>query len=121
LVVDGDPQTAWTYQLDPSTGGKTLVGLALNLKSGQKVRTMTIATSSPGMTVEFYGARGAQPVSITDPAWLHLANRRHIKASTTVALSTAGKSLDYLLVWVTSAPPGVTSGKLAVSEVSVST
>jgi hypothetical protein len=120
-AIDGDPQTTWTYQLDPSTAGKTLVGLAINLKSGQKVRTMTVATSSPGMTVEFYGAKAAQPVSITDPAWLHLANRRHIKASTTVALDTGGKSLDYLLVWITGAPAGVTSGTLGISELSVST
>jgi hypothetical protein len=120
-AIDGDPTTAWTYQLDTSTGGKTLVGLAINLKSAQRVRTITLATPTPGMTVEFYGATGSQPVSITDPAWLHLANRRNVKAQATVSLKTTGKAFDYLLVWITHAPPGVTAGTIGVSELSVST
>lgn len=120
-AIDGDPTTAWTYQLDTSTGGKTLVGLAINLKSAQKVRAITLATPTPGMTVEFYGATGPQPVSITDPAWLHIANRRNIKAQATVSLKATGKGFDYLLVWITHAPPGVTAGTVGVSELSVST
>jgi hypothetical protein len=120
-AIDGDAQSAWTYQLDPATAGKTLVGLAINLKSPQKVRSLTIATPSPGMTVEFYGATGAEPVSITDPAWRHLANRRQLAASSTVTLKTGGRALDYLLVWITHAPAGATTGSLGVSELSVTT
>ncbi len=120
-AIDGDTSTSWTYQLDPTTAGKTLLGLAIDLKSKQKVRALTFATTTPGMTVEFYGAAGAEPVSITDPAWIHLANRRQIKASTTIALKTQGKAFDHLLVWITHAPVGMTSGTLGISELSVST
>ncbi len=120
-AIDGDGQTSWTYQLDPSTAGKTLVGLAINLKSKQTVRSITIATPSPGMTVEFYGATGSElPVSITDPGWAHLATRTAIESQTTVKLKTAAKGLHYLLVWITHAPPGVTTGTVGVSELSVS-
>ena len=119
-AIDGDSKTSWTYQLDPATGGKTLFGLAIDLKSRQAVKSLEIA-DTPGMTVEFYGATGEQPVSITDPGWVHLANRRHIKASTSVDLRTQGKSYRYLLVWITNAPAGTTSGTLGISELSVST
>jgi hypothetical protein len=121
-AIDGDPQTTWTYQLDPTTAGKTLVGLAINLKSRQKVRSMTITTATPGVKVEFYGATESQePVSITDPGWLHLATRSSLKAQSTVRLNTAGKALDYLLVWITHAPSGVTGGAIGISELTVST
>ncbi|HEY5199219.1 MAG TPA: hypothetical protein VIJ51_19530 [Solirubrobacteraceae bacterium] len=120
-AIDGDPGTAWTYQLDPTTAGKTLVGVALDLKTPQAARAIKITTLSPGMTVEFYGATGStEPVSITDPAWIHLANRRAIKPSTTVALKSAGKSFRYLLIWITHAPTGVTAGTVGISELSVS-
>jgi hypothetical protein len=120
-AIDGDTMTAWTYQLDATTAGKTLFGLAINLKSKQKVRALTFATATPGMTVEFYGATGSEPVSITDPGWIHLANRRAIKASTTIDLKTGGKAFDYLLVWITHAPTGTTTGTLGISEITVST
>ena len=120
-AIDGDSQTTWTYQLDPTTAGKTLVGLAINLKSKQTVRSITVATPSPGMTVEFYGATGSElPVSITDPGWAHLATRTGIKGQTTVTLKTPAKGLHYLLVWITHAPSGVTTGTVGVSELSVS-
>ncbi len=119
-AIDDDPSTSWTYQLDPSTGGKTLVGVAINLKSAQRVRSITLS-ATPGMTVEFYGATGSEPVSITDPGWLHLASRRAITSSTTVTLKTGGRSLDYLLVWITHAPAGMTTGTLGISELSVAT
>jgi hypothetical protein len=121
-AIDGDPQTIWTYQLDPTTAGKTLVGLAINLKSKQKVRSMTITTATPGIKVEFYGATESQePVSITDPGWLHLATRSSLKAQATVNLSTGGKAFEYLLVWITHAPAGVTGGQIGISELTVST
>lgn len=119
-AIDGDPKTAWTYQLDPTTSGKTLFGLAIDLKSRQAIRSLEIADTA-GMTVEFYGATGEQPVSITDPGWVHLANRRQIKAKTSVDLQTQGKSYRYLLVWITHAPTGTTTGSLGISELSVST
>ncbi|HWH11307.1 MAG TPA: hypothetical protein VG165_09270 [Solirubrobacteraceae bacterium] len=119
-AIDGDPDTAWTYQLDPTDAGKTLVGLAIDMKTPQAARAVKITTLSPGMTVEFYGAAGStEPVSITDPGWVHLANRSAIKPSTTVVLKTQGKSFRYLLIWITHAPAGVTAGSVGISEVSV--
>ena len=119
LAIDGDPTTAWTYTLDPSTGGKTAVGLMVDLKSPQLFHTLKIHVTSPGMAVELYGANGDPPVSITDPAWTHLATRRHIKKLTSIALKTAGKSFRRLLIWVAHAPGTATSGTVGIFEVSV--
>jgi hypothetical protein len=116
-AIDGDAKTSWTYQLDPSSDGKTLVGLAIKLKTAQMLDTVKITTPSPGMTVELYGAEHGEPATINDPLWLHLTSGRDIKASTTLHLDTLGESLDYLLVWVTAAPSGTTSGTLGISEV----
>jgi outer membrane biosynthesis protein TonB len=119
-AIDGALNTAWTYQLAPSAAGSTLVGLTIDLKTPQAARAIKITTLSPGMTVEFYGADGASPpASITAPGWVHLANRRAIKVSTTVVLKTAGASFRYLLVWITHAPAGVTAGSVGISELSV--
>jgi hypothetical protein len=119
-AIDGATSTAWSYQLDPSTAGKTLVGVAIDLKTPQAVRAIKIATLSPGMTVEFYGATGpTPPVTVTDPGWVHLANRSAIKPSTIVSLKTQAKSYRYLLVWITHAPAGVSTGSVGISELSV--
>jgi hypothetical protein len=119
-AIDGDPDTAWDYQLDPTDAGKTLVGLTIDLKTPQAAKAIKITTLSPGMTVEFYGATGSSvPPAITSPGWVHLANRKAIKPSTTVVLKTEGKSYRYLLVWITHAPAGVTAGTVGISELSV--
>jgi hypothetical protein len=119
-AIDGDPDTAWTYQLDPTNAGKTFVGLTIDLKTPQPAKAIKITTLSPGMTVEFYGATGSTaPAAITAAGWVHLANRKAIKPSTAVVLKTLGKSYRYLLVWITHAPAGVTAGTIGISELSV--
>ncbi len=120
-AIDGSTDTAWTYKLDPATAGKTLVGLTIDMKALQPARAIKVTSLTPGMTVEFYGATGSiAPVSIIAPGWVHLANRRAIKPSTTIALKTQGKSFRFLLVWITHAPAGVTAGTVGISELSVS-
>jgi hypothetical protein len=118
-AIDGNPLTSWTYRLDASAAGRTMVGLMISLNTPRQVRAITLATATPGMSVEFYGATGSPPASITDPGWLHLTSRPSIAASATVTLPNVGKKLDCLLIWVTAAPPGVTVGSLGISELSV--
>jgi hypothetical protein len=120
LAIDGDPTTAWTYQLDPATQGKTAVGLVVDLKTPQGFKSLKVHVTSPGATVEFYGANGTDlPVSITDPAWTHLANRKQIKARAAVTLKTAGKKFRWLLIWITHAPANQTTGTVGIAEASV--
>jgi hypothetical protein len=118
-AVDGNPSTSWTYQLDPSTAGATKAGLVVDLKPAQAVEAIILATTSPGMTVEVYGAVGTLPTRIGDPAWIHLASRSDIKAQARLDLSAHGHEFDHLLIWITHAPPGVNAGALTISELSV--
>ena len=120
LAIDGDQTTAWTYTLDPSTAGRTAVGLAIDLKTPHRVRSIKTIVTSPAMAVEYYGANGASPPpAITDPGWTKLAARPVLKHRTTVALATGGRTYRWLLVWITHAPPKVTTGSVGIAELSV--
>jgi hypothetical protein len=118
-AVDGDPSTSWSYQLDPRTAGATNVGLAVKIKPARRLSSITLATATPGMTVELYGATGALPATITDPLWVHIATRGHLAASMTVPLDSQPEAFDYLLIWITHAPPGVNTGVVGVSNLSI--
>ena len=50
-------------------------GLVIDLKANQKLAKLALVTSTPGMTVQVYGATGKTvPSSITDPAWVKLSH-----------------------------------------------
>jgi len=117
-AVDGDLLTSWTYQLDPASAGRTKVGLAVNLKPATLVGTIKILTDSPGMNIELYAATGPEPSTITSRSWIHVTNRSSIGESTTVALP-GKRPIDHLLVWITRAPAGVTTGTLGIADLSL--
>jgi hypothetical protein len=118
-AIGGNPLSSWTYRLDPSSGGATKVGLVVDLRSAERIGSITLSTGSPGMAVEFYGASGPLPGTITDRAWVHLASRTAIGPQMTVGLGARDKSFDHVLIWITHAPPGVNAGALSISDVSL--
>jgi hypothetical protein len=113
-VVDGTTRTAWRT---PSfaAGADPQLGVYVDLASAQKLRKLVLATPTPGMSVEVYGATQGPPDSITAPGWDHLASRHGIGASTTIGLGD--RSERYVLVWIVGLPPGATSA--AISELSL--
>jgi hypothetical protein len=78
------------------------------MKSPQRLASAVLVTSSPGMTVQVYGANGkAVPASITDPAWVALSRstvvkKRHLK----ITLKEASRSFRFVTVWISRAPAG---------------
>lgn len=118
-ALAGNPMTVWTYKLDPAADGATNVGVGLDLGSPRSVTAIRLATESPGMSVEFYGATGAPPATITASGWVHLASRASLAPQARVALDARGQRFDYLLIWITHAPPGVNAGALSISGLSV--
>ena len=73
LAIDGDTSTEWTAQVNPAVAPKMAEGLAIDLKSAQRVSAIELVTSTPGMSVQVYGAKAnSLPTSITDPAWVQL-------------------------------------------------
>jgi hypothetical protein len=106
LTIDGDHSTAWTAQINPETAPKLAEGLLIDLKAEQKVAVLELITSTPGMTVQIYGANGhTVPESITDPAWVPLSSQRLVKKKhTRFKLRDAKKQFTYVTLWISKAP-----------------
>jgi hypothetical protein len=106
LAIDGDPATAWTAQVNPATAPKMAQGLLIDLKAKQKVAVLELVTSTPGMTVQVYGADGhTAPASITDPAWIPLSppdvvKKKHLR----IALRDSSKEFTFITLWISKAP-----------------
>jgi hypothetical protein len=106
LTIDGDHSTAWTAQVNPETAPKMAEGLLIDLKAKQKVAVLELVTSTPGMTVQIYGANGhTVPESITAPAWVPLSSPRVIKKKhSRFKLRDAKKEFTYVTLWISKAP-----------------
>ncbi len=73
LTIDGDTSTGWIAQVEPTVAPKMAEGLVIDLKSARRLSALALITSTPGMTVQVYGANvPTLPTSITDPAWIKL-------------------------------------------------
>jgi len=106
LTIDGDTSTAWTAQVNPATAPKLAEGLLIDLKAKQKVAVLQLVTSTPGITVQVYGANGhTVPASITDPAWVPLSafklvKKKHVR----LKLRDSKKAFTYITLWISKAP-----------------
>jgi hypothetical protein len=121
LAIDGETATAWTARVNPAVAPKMAVGLVVNLKSSQKVASLTLITSTPGMTVQVYGTNAnSLPGSITDPAWTALSSARVASKHTTqIKLREASKAFRYVVLWINNAPASAVGTAKAPGHVSV--
>ena len=76
-AFDGDPATAWAVGLPTPTDVATpAVGLVIDLGKAQKLRRLSITTTTPGTTVEVYGSPDPiPPATLDDDGWTHLATQ----------------------------------------------
>jgi hypothetical protein len=118
LAIDGEEKTAWTAQVQAEKAPKMAEGIVLDLKTPQKLGSVTVKTTTPGITVEVYGANSKTlPASISDPAWTRIVGLKVLKKkSTSLPLKAKGKSYRFVLLWLAKAPatstvadPGVVS------------
>jgi hypothetical protein len=121
LAIDGETSTAWTAQVNPAVAPKMAEGLAIDLKTAQKVGSIALITSTPGMTVQVYGANGvALPASITDPAWVALSPSLDARKRTTkIKLRAATKAFRFVTLWISQAPQSAVGTPAAPGHVSV--
>jgi hypothetical protein len=121
LAIDGETTTAWTAQVNPAVAPKMAEGLVLDLKTAQKVGSVKLITSTPGMTAQMYGANGTTlPASITAPAWVALSpslNAR--KRSTKIKLRDANRAFRFVALWISQAPQSALGTSTAPGRVSV--
>jgi hypothetical protein len=106
LAIDGDHSTAWTAQVNPATAGKMAEGLLIDLKAKLKVGVLELITSTPGMTVQVYGANGhTAPESITSPAWTPLSPPKLVKKKKLrIPLRDSSKQFTFVTLWISQAP-----------------
>ncbi len=106
LAIDGDTSTEWTAQVNPAVAPKMAEGLAIDLNSPQRLSAIELVTSTPGMSIQVYGAKTSTlPTSITDPSWVQLTpyltvkkHHEHIK------LQDSGKGFRFITLWISKAP-----------------
>ncbi len=121
LAIDGESNTGWTAQVEPTVAPKMAEGIAIDLKTPRRVSALTLVTSTPGMTVQVYGANGsALPPSITDPAWVQLSpyfveKKKHVR----VKLRHSAKAFRFVVLWISGAPAASVGTPQAPGRVSV--
>jgi hypothetical protein len=121
LTIDGDGSTGWTAQLDPAVAPKMAEGLVIDLKSPRKLSALALATSTPGMTIQVYGANGKTlPTSITDHAWVKLTpnvleKSKHLR----LKLRAPKKAFRFVTLWISGAPASSVGTPQAPGHVSV--
>jgi hypothetical protein len=131
LAIDGDNSTGWTALVEPAVAPKMAEGLVTDLNTPRKLAAVGLRTTTPGMTVQVYGADGqAPPTSITDPAWVALTpalqtNKKHARiklggAKAPAAIQQAAKQPHrFVVLWISQAPASAVGTPAAPGRVSV--
>jgi hypothetical protein len=121
LTIDGDRTTAWSAQVDPATAPRMAEGVAIDMRSARRLSTLELITSTPGMTVQVYGANTSSlPSSISSSAWVALsgpttASSRH----TQIKLGKSSTSFRFVTLWISAAPAASVGTAQAPGRVSV--
>jgi len=122
LTIDGDRSTAWTAQVEPAVAPRMAEGVVIDLNTAHKLSALELITSTPGMTVQVYGANASSaPSSITSPAWVALSgpktepNNRHMH----IKLGDATKAFRFVTVWISKAPGASAGSAQAPTRASV--
>jgi hypothetical protein len=121
LAIDGEPSTGWTALADPAAAPKIVAGLAIDLRTPQRLGSAALITSTPGMTVQLYGAAGSTlPAALADPAWVRLspalvAKKRRMR----LTLEAPKRAFHFVLLWISKAPAGSagSSRRVSVNEI----
>ncbi len=121
LAIDGEASTAWTAQVEPGVAPKMAEGLTIDLKIPRRLSTLTLLTTTPGMTLQVYGTTGsALPTSITDPAWVQLSpyfveKKKHVR----IKLRHSAQAFRFVVLWISGAPAASVGTPQAPGHVSV--
>jgi len=123
LAIDGDTSTGWSAQVNPATAPAMAEGLLIDLKSGEKLSAVKLVTTTPGMTLQLYGAAvKTVPTSITDKAWVPISRSVTIKKRRArVPLKNQTRDWRFVAVWISGAPASAVGtpeapGKVTLNE-----
>ena len=120
-AIDGTPSTVWDVVV-PADGQPIGAGLVLDLGKPYALESLRLATSTPGFTVEIYGAKSAKqlPVDVIDKRWIHLTDKRGVQDGGTITLKGKGDGVkvELLLLHLT-APAEPTDPKVSIGNVAL--
>jgi hypothetical protein len=129
LAIDGDRSTGWTALVEPAVAPKMAEGIVIDLNAPRKLSALALITTTPGMTVQVYGANGeAPPTSIIDPAWASLSpslvdKKKHTRikfgGTTAAAQAAAKQAYRFIALWISQAPASAVGTPAAPGHVSV--
>jgi hypothetical protein len=120
LTIDGDPSTAWLAQIDPATAPRMAAGVAIDLRSAHRLSTLGLITSTPGMTVQVYGANTPSlPSSISSPAWVALSGPKTASSRHTQIALKSTTSVRFVMLWISNAPAASVGTAQAPGSVNV--
>jgi len=121
LTIDGDTSTGWTAQLIPASAPNLAEGVLIDLHTPQKVASFKLVTTTPGMTVQMFGANGhTVPTSITAPAWTTLSRSIVVKKRHAhFGLRYKRKAFRFITLWISRAPASAVGTPEAPGRVSV--
>jgi hypothetical protein len=121
LAIDGDTATAWTARVDPAIAPKMAAGLVIDMGSPQKLAALELITSTPGMTVQVFGANGtALPAAITDPGWVALSALAVEKErNERIKLDKSTAAFRFVVLWISGVPSASVGTPAAPGSVSV--
>jgi hypothetical protein len=124
LTIDGDTGTGWSAQVNPATAPAMAEGVVIDLKSAKKLSAVKLVTSTPGLTLQVYGANTqTAPASITDKAWVPISHSLTIsKRRARIPLKVQGKAYRFVVVWISGAPESAVGtpeapGKVTLNEI----
>ena len=121
LTIDGDTSTGWSAQVIPASAPNLAEGVLIDLHTAQKIGSLKLVTTTPGMTVQVFGANGhTVPASITDPAWKTLSRSIVVKKRHAhLGLRDKKKSFRFIALWISRAPASAVGTAEAPGRVSV--
>jgi hypothetical protein len=123
LVIDGETSTGWTAQVDPTIAPKMAAGLVFNLKAAQKVSSLKLITTAPGITVQVFGSNSKTlPKTIGDPAWSKLSQSVVVKTRHFEIKLKSTTAFRLLTLWISKVPTASVGtvkapGHVAINEV----
>jgi hypothetical protein len=121
LTIDGDTSTGWSAQVVPASAPNLAEGVLIDLHTAQKIGSLKLITTTPGMTVQVFGANGhTVPASITAPGWKTLGRSIVVKKRHAhLGLRDKKKSFRFIALWISRAPASAVGTAEAPGRVTV--
>ena len=120
-AIDDKPGTVWDVVV-PADGQPIAAGLVLDLGKPHALRSLRLATTTPGFTVEIYGAKSAKelPADVIDKRWIHLTDKKAVEDGALINLKGKGDNAKVQLVLLHFTTPGNPSDpRVAIGDVTL--